>query len=94
VSAPSPWLGGPGARWAQALLFLLHVALLVSLVILFFTLQDVRHRVAFERWQEWLLIAGIVVSFLVFARRAWGIGRDLWRAVRGIEPAGGDEDDS
>lgn len=94
MSSPSPWLGGPGARWAQVLLFLLHVALLVSLVILVLTLKDMRHRVPHEPWQEWLVWAVISASFAAFGQRAWRIGRDLWRAARGLEPPAGPEDDS
>jgi hypothetical protein len=89
----SPWLGGPGARWAQVLLFVLHLGLLAALVILLFTLNDVRRRVPFQPWQEWTLLAAIVVSFGVFGRRAWRIGQDLWRAARGVEPPPDDEAD-
>ncbi|HEV8480461.1 MAG TPA: hypothetical protein VGR66_06665 [Candidatus Eisenbacteria bacterium] len=82
----SPWLGGAGARWAQVLLFALHLALLVSLVYLVVTFRDVRHNVPFEPWQETVLLIIVGLSFLVFARRAWRIGADLWRAMRGLEP--------
>jgi hypothetical protein len=82
----SPWLGGPGARWAQILLLAIHIALLVSLVILVFTLADVRRRFLLERWQEITLWAVIALSFVVFARRAWRIGQDLWHAARGSGP--------
>ena len=86
----SPWLGGAGARWAQVLLFALHLALLVALVYLVLTYRDVRRNVPFEPWQETVLMVIVALSFLVFARRAWRIGADLWRAMRGLEPA--DED--
>jgi len=88
----SPWLGGAGARWAQALLFALHVALLVSLVYLVITFRGVRRSVPVEPWQETLLLILAGLSFLFFARRAWRIGSDLWRAIRGLEPPDEDEE--
>jgi len=88
----SPWLGGAGARWAQVLLFALHLALLVALVFLVLTYREVRRNVPFEPWQEAVLMVIVGLSFLVFARRAWRIGADLWRAMRGLEPAGGDDE--
>ena len=90
----SPWLGGPGARWAQVLLLAIHLALLVSLVVLVFTLGDVRRRIPIETWQEVVLLAVIVLSFVVFARRAWRIGQDLWQAARGGAPPPDEEPDS
>ena len=51
---------------------------------------DVRRNVPFEPWQETVLMVIVALSFLVFARRAWRIGADLWRALHGLEPA--DED--
>jgi len=90
--SPSPWLGGAGARWAQVFLFALHVALLISLVYLVITFRDVRRRLPIEGWQETLLWACIALSFVFFARRAWRIGSDLWRALRGQEPPEGDDE--
>ena len=88
----SPWLGGAGARWAQVFLFCLHIALLVSLVYLVITFRDVRRSLPVERWQEIVLLLVVALSFLVFARRAWRIGSDLWRALRGEElPSEDDE---
>jgi hypothetical protein len=73
-------------------LFALHVALLVSLVYLVVIYRDVRQRLPFERWQELLLLSVVALSFVVFARRAWHIGSDLWRAMRGEEsPADADD---
>ncbi|HKA24620.1 MAG TPA: hypothetical protein VKF80_06550 [Candidatus Eisenbacteria bacterium] len=89
----SPWLGGAGARWAQVLLFALHVALLVSLVYLVLTFREVRRRMPIERWQETVLLIVVALSFFVFARRAWRIGSDLWRAMRGEEPPAAADDD-
>jgi len=88
----SPWLGGAGARWAQVLLFALHVALLVSLVYLVLTFREVRRRMPIERWQETVLLIVVALSFFVFARRAWRIGSDLWRAMRGEEPPAAADD--
>jgi len=89
---PSPWLGGAGARWAQVFLFALHVALLVSLVYLVITFRDVRRRLPIEGWQGTLLLAAVALSFVFFARRAWRIGSDLWRALRGEEPPAEDDE--
>lgn len=88
----SPWLGGAGARWAQAFLFALHVALLVSLVYLVITFRDVRRRLPIERWQEMVLLAVVALSFVFFGRRAWRIGADLWRALRGEAPPPEDDE--
>src|SRR5262245_2155762 len=90
----SPWLGGPGARWAQVLLFALHVAVLVSLWVLYVTYRQIRHRVPFERWQENLLLAGIGLSCIVFGLRAWRIGLDLWRALKARSTGGGHRPES
>ena len=88
----SPWHGGAGARWAQVFLFALHLALLISLVYLVITFRDVRRRLPIEGWQETVLLLVVGVSFLVFARRAWRIGLDLWRAARGeVTPPDDDE---
>jgi hypothetical protein len=92
----SPQLGGPGARWAQALLFALHVALLVSLVYLLFIYRGMRTRIPLQRWQEIAILAFVALVFAVYTRRAWRIGSDLWRALRGQEslpPDDEDEDD-
>jgi hypothetical protein len=88
----SPWLGGAGARWAQVFLFALHLALLISLVYLVITFRDVRRRLPIEGWQETVLLLVVGVSFLVFARRAWRIGFDLWRAARGEMPPPDDDE--
>lgn len=88
----SPWLGGAGARWAQVLLFFLHLALLVSLVYLVITFKDVRRSLPIERWQETVLLLVVGLSFFVFARRAFRIGSDLWRALRGESPPPEDDE--
>jgi hypothetical protein len=92
----SPWLGGPGARWAQALLFVLHVALLVALAICAWTFLRIRPRATFEPWQQALFFGGIAVTFAVFGARAVRIGLDLWRARDGQDRdsnQGSDESD-
>jgi hypothetical protein len=82
----SPAFGGAGARWAQVLLFVLHLALLISLVYLIVTYRSLRSRLPIARWQEILLLIGVALSLVVYTRRAWRIGSDLWRALRGEIP--------
>lgn len=71
---------------------MLHLALLISLVFLVFTFRDVRRRLPIEGWQETVLLLVVGLSFLVFARRAWRIGFDLWRALRGEVPPSPDDE--
>ena len=90
---PSPWLGGPGARWAQALLFALHLALLGALGTCLWTLLRVLPRLDFEPWQEFAFLAGIAVSLAFFGARTLRIGADLWAARPGApKPPASEED--
>jgi hypothetical protein len=79
----SPWLGGPGARWAQAVLFVLHLALILALGVCLATFLRVLPRLGLEAWQKLAFFAGIALSLAFFGRRALRIGLDLWRAWRG-----------
>ena len=90
---PSPWLGGPGARWAQALLLGLHVALLVALAVCLWTLLTVLPRVDFEPWQEFGFLAGIGLSLAFFGVRTVRIGADLWAARPGAPAPPDPEED-
>ena len=81
--SPSPWLGGPGARWAQTLLFAMHLALIVALGVCLATFLRVLPRLGLEAWQKLAFFAGIAVSLAFFGRRTLRIGLDLWRAWRG-----------
>jgi hypothetical protein len=91
---PSPWLGGPGARWAQGLLFALHVALLVALAVCLRTLLAVLPRIDLEPWQEFGFLAGIGLSLAFFGVRTVRIGADLWAARPGApRPSDPEEDE-
>jgi hypothetical protein len=90
----SPWLGGPGARWAQALLFATHLALLVALGICLWTFLRVLPRLAFEPWQKFAFFAGIGVSLAFFGARTVRIGADLWAARPGAPRPPGPEEDA
>jgi hypothetical protein len=79
---PSPWLGGPGARWAQALLFVLHVALVVALVLCITMFWRIQSRLDLPGWQRASILAGLGAALAVFGGRGVLIGGDLWRAVR------------
>lgn len=78
----SPYLGGPGARWAQAVLFLLHLALEVSLVFLGVAFLRIQARLPIEGWHRGLFGAILGFSLVAFGWRAARIGRDLWTAWR------------
>jgi hypothetical protein len=90
---PSPWLGGPGARWAQALLLVLHAALLGALGICLWTFLAVLPRLDFEPWQKFAFFAGIGVSLAFFGARAVRIGADLWAARPGAPAPPPSEED-
>lgn len=78
----SPYLGGPGARWAQALLFLVHVALEVALLALGVAFLRVQARLPIEDWHRALFLAVLVVSLVAFGWRGARIGQDLLAAWR------------
>lgn len=93
----SPYLGGPGARWAQALLFLLHVALLIALVFLAAAFLRVEAHLPLESWHRGVFYAILAFAFLAFAWRGVRIGLDLlaaWRSWSGRPPETGPDPDS
>lgn len=79
----SPWLGGPGARWAQVLLLALHLGLLLALVVCLWTFARILPRVPLEPWQKYAFLAGIAASLVLFGARAFRIAADLWGARPG-----------
>lgn len=90
----SPWLGGPGARWAQLLLLALHLGLLLALVVCLWTFVRILPLVALEPWQEYAFLAGIAISLVFFAARALRIAADLWAARPGAPPPPESEEDT
>jgi type VI protein secretion system component VasK len=93
----SPYLGGPGARWAQVVLLLLHVALLVALGFLATAFLRVQARLPLETWHRWVFYGILGFAFLAFTLRGWKIGRDLlaaWRSHSGRSSESGSDTDS
>ena len=93
----APYVGGPGARWVQAILFLLHVALLVALGFLTAAFLRVQARLPLETWHRGIFYAILTFAFVAFAWRGALIGLDLlaaWRSRSGRPPDAGPGGDS
>ena len=93
----SPYLGGPGARWAQTFLFLLHVALLIALVFLAAAFLRVQARLPLQPWHRGVFYALLAFAFVAFAWRGLRIGLDLlaaWRSWSGRSSGSSPGEDS
>ena len=91
----SPYLGGPGARWAQLILFLLHVALLFALIFLAGSFWRVQARLPLEAWHRSVFYAILGFALVAFTWRGVRIGLDLlgaWRSRPGRRPGEHDGD--
>lgn len=76
----SPYLGGPGARVAQTVLFAVHVALEIALLALAVAFIRVQGRLPIEDWHRALFLVVLGLSLVAFGWRGVVIGRDLLAA--------------